>query len=383
MFKLNLDKAYKLEQFHLDWGKDHIKKRVSEQKVDFMFEVENAYYCQLIRSTKDSVIDKSLRTFLIGKPSDLRKVHEQLPNFFKDCLQINKITPSIHQTINFKSNYKLTSGRSLSTGKEIETEVAKVISRMHKIFDYKYFVSTQAQKRNLLIDDINAVKTENWSAYQLAYHLSNRACCYCNKQFTLTINNKTGKLRPQLDHFYPQSKYPFFSLSMYNLIPSCSSCNSSSKGDMDTLDKQYGNTILHPFEDELPKNITFSLAKNKDFYIKLSNGNLEVSDFSIEMKNLESCSKSKLAVEKFNINEQYKLHREEICDALNNSIFYNKMAMKNVAKLLNIKDVKVEAAAREFSSIQLQKNIANDPKQRVLGKLMNDVLKEEFSNLLK
>lgn len=383
MFKLNLDKAYKLEQIHLDWGKDHIKKRVSEQKVDFIFEVENAYYCQLIRSTKSAVFEKTLRTLLIGRPSDLRKAHELLPEFFKDCIQINKVTPTIHQTINFKNNYKLTSGKRLSTRKEIKAEVENVISRIHKIFDYSYFRSTKAKKRNLLIDDINMVKEENWSAYQLAYHLSNRACCYCNKQFTLTVNNKTGKLRPQLDHFYPQSKYPFFSLSMYNLIPSCSSCNSSSKGDIDTLDNQYRNTMLHPYEDELPKNITFSLAKNDGFYIKLSSGNLDVSDFSIEMKNLKSCSKSQLTVEQFNINEQYKLHREEICDALNNSIFYNKAALKNVAKLLKIRYVKVEVAARELASIQLQKNLTNDPKQRVLGKLMNDVLKEEFSNLLK
>lgn len=29
----------------------------------------------------------------------------------------------------------------------------------------------------------------------------------------------------QFDHFYDKSDYPYLSMSLYNLIPSCSSCN--------------------------------------------------------------------------------------------------------------------------------------------------------------
>lgn len=52
-------------------------------------------------------------------------------------------------------------------------------------------------------------------------------CPYCNKQYTFTIYKGLNKLktRPQLDHFFPKSKYPFFALSFYNLIPSCPTCN--------------------------------------------------------------------------------------------------------------------------------------------------------------
>src|SRR5690606_32118753 len=34
-----------------------------------------------------------------------------------------------------------------------------------------------------------------------------------------------------LDHLLPQSEYPYLSLSLFNLVPSCYSCNSKLKND--------------------------------------------------------------------------------------------------------------------------------------------------------
>ena len=42
----------------------------------------------------------------------------------------------------------------------------------------------------------------------------------------LCVDEKgNGKARPQYDHFFPKSFYPYLALSMYNLIPSCAVCN--------------------------------------------------------------------------------------------------------------------------------------------------------------
>lgn len=49
-------------------------------------------------------------------------------------------------------------------------------------------------------------------------------CCYCNRNYTYSIA-KDLKIKPEIDHFYPKSKYPFLGLSFYNLIPSCQTCN--------------------------------------------------------------------------------------------------------------------------------------------------------------
>lgn len=49
-------------------------------------------------------------------------------------------------------------------------------------------------------------------------------CPYCNRNYIYYLS-KTSEIKPQIDHFYSKSKYPFFALSFYNLIPSCQTCN--------------------------------------------------------------------------------------------------------------------------------------------------------------
>lgn len=53
-----------------------------------------------------------------------------------------------------------------------------------------------------------------------------KTCCYCNAQYATTFIGDDGKMASyDLDHFYPQSKYPYLSTSFFNLVPSCSCCN--------------------------------------------------------------------------------------------------------------------------------------------------------------
>lgn len=48
-------------------------------------------------------------------------------------------------------------------------------------------------------------------------------CPYCNRDF---INSRSEKAAgAQLDHFYNRSGYPFFAVSLYNLVPVCGNCN--------------------------------------------------------------------------------------------------------------------------------------------------------------
>lgn len=63
---------------------------------------------------------------------------------------------------------------------------------------------------------------------KLSRMLNIKVCPYCNHNFTLYIDllDKT-KMKGlfQFDHFYDKSDYPYLSMSLYNLIPSCSLCN--------------------------------------------------------------------------------------------------------------------------------------------------------------
>ncbi len=60
----------------------------------------------------------------------------------------------------------------------------------------------------------------------------------------LVIQKQDGKglAKFQFDHFYPKDKYPYFSLSLYNLIPSCANCNHRKRNTEMDIRKHF-----HPF----------------------------------------------------------------------------------------------------------------------------------------
>ena len=89
-----------------------------------------------------------------------------------------------------------------------------------RLFDYGAFAAKGAK---------------HWSAYALCRESSYRLCPYCQLSLAVTVyrDHKEKALRPTLDHFYPKHLYPYLALSLFNLIPSCYSCNSSLKGKLD------------------------------------------------------------------------------------------------------------------------------------------------------
>jgi len=57
-------------------------------------------------------------------------------------------------------------------------------------------------------------------------------CPYCNRNFVYVVEcsdeSKDTVIKGQLDHFFPKEKYPFLAMSLYNLVPCCSTCNGES-----------------------------------------------------------------------------------------------------------------------------------------------------------
>ena len=54
-----------------------------------------------------------------------------------------------------------------------------------------------------------------------------KACIYCNAHLTVTAIETTGHYRAkfQVDHYWAKTDYPAFSTSLFNLYPTCASCN--------------------------------------------------------------------------------------------------------------------------------------------------------------
>ncbi|NOI56213.1 hypothetical protein [Vibrio coralliilyticus] len=88
-------------------------------------------------------------------------------------------------------------------------------------------------------------------------------CPYCNEgkiKIVRKSNSRTeAKLLFHLDHFYPKSIFPYLSLSVFNHIPSCDTCNTSYKGD--SIFKI--ETHIHPYHQSFHDIYSFRLEPNE------------------------------------------------------------------------------------------------------------------------
>lgn len=82
--------------------------------------------------------------------------------------------------------------------------------------------------------------------------IDSSVCLYCNEEKIEMVKGRRT-YRPDLDHFYPKSKFPFLATSLYNLLPSGKRCNQDLKGSHISIDliSPYsggvGNTALFDF----------------------------------------------------------------------------------------------------------------------------------------
>lgn len=106
------------------------------------------------------------------------------------------------------------------------------------------------------------------TSYWLQRQLGVKICPYCNRMYTTTLFGE-DKIRPDFDHFYPKSKYPYLSVSLFNLIPSCSMCNKrkGDKAEVICQDKEGINlSIIYPYDesfDEPQRCISFRVIPNR------------------------------------------------------------------------------------------------------------------------
>ncbi|ELY4880554.1 hypothetical protein WKC58_10850 [Morganella morganii] len=143
-------------------------------------------------------------------------------------------------------------------------------------------------------------KTGSWNAYTLCKKSITRTCPYCNQAYAFSIQKKNRGFRPTLDHFYSKDDFPHLALVINNLIPSCSSCNSSLKGKIDFFANEHLNPL---WDDEV---INFVLTHD-DGVFTLIDGIISSPEkikinISFDMEN----SSIKNSVNTFLINERYQ-----------------------------------------------------------------------------
>lgn len=201
-----------------------------------------------------------------------------------------------------------------------------------------------------------------FDAYKLAESLDISTCSYCNRNFTNTVIKENGKkiTRPQFDHYFDKANHPILAISFFNLIPSCSICNSCIKG----IKKLDLNNFTHPYVDNPLYEIRFTYQ-----YSNKSKNGLKIKVITPEN------SKAKNTINAFEIEEVYNSHTGEIQDLLKTKQYFSEKYLSILkSKLLkdNINISKEEMYRIIFGTEYLEKNFINRP----LSKFKSDILKE-------
>lgn len=86
--------------------------------------------------------------------------------------------------------------------------------------------------KNLFVESV--YDHEDFNKLDFIKRIDLDTCAYCNRNYVYYLSGMEAKpIKPQIDHFYPKTKYPYLGVSFYNLIPSCSTCNGfEAKGEL-------------------------------------------------------------------------------------------------------------------------------------------------------
>lgn len=297
MIKIEVSKE--IEQKHKKHFKDNILKSIEESKINPykynpILEAQKVNMCSKVFQRKFrkqhnyfmGYIKNNYTDFAIGKLAKLEELEKNIQRLF----------PIIHKLLNEKSNdskedsynkymYKLFGYENFKVQellyylkKKVKKNAVEKISpaevrnRIIKVLITNY-PRLQEEINNILAPNGNTISAkefeknfkklqrinvsmdnfrqfdifdDDWSDYSFIMESGIRVCPYCNRQYITPVYSDNGKMRADIDHFLPKSKYPYFSMSLYNLIPVCKSCNQSLKGN-----KEFGFYSINPYEENL------------------------------------------------------------------------------------------------------------------------------------
>lgn len=190
--------------------------------------------------------------------------------------------------------------------------LTKVNEKLMEVFPYSDFSRWKGRGAN------------GWGGFPLMNELKHRLkCCpYCNSDLVYAIDVEDGgnhEIKSAFDHYFPRGRYPFLSVSLYNLIPACFRCNSQLKRDhFAELLK-----IPHPYRENLADLSRFvpCVTSSACFY-----SDSHDDELSLYLRAKRRSDDLRVAdyAHLFKLNEVYsQLHSNEAGDAIRKSVAYS------------------------------------------------------------
>lgn len=270
----------------------HIEKKFT---VDFQDEYSEAIFSSFLSQSIENFFNNhpellnrfgrllsnsNLKNILLTKPSDM---HKLITEFFSEVPELYEFT---HANLYLKNisipnfNFKSFDFRSQVNQGEFDKSLGELKSNLEKLdissciikwalkkldlisknseskFVYEQLIALVDGKRTHAIKGVfpewiyDLIKVFDYSklpktlSYKLITESGVSVCPYCNENNIYNTDGDHKSYRSELDHFFPKSKFPFLSLSLYNLIPSCNICNGPLKGNFDT----FYNKAAYPYQ---------------------------------------------------------------------------------------------------------------------------------------
>ncbi|QOG11577.1 HNH endonuclease [Arcobacter sp. FWKO B] len=260
----------------------------------------------------------------------------------------------------------------------IENNIENILKAdTNKLQEYiKYFqnnypnsIGIEKQKKEdwlplytMLRDEIFEKEYKNWgtrnveyNAYEFVKTLNLKTCPYCNRNYTFIVDSENGKLRPEIDHFYPKSIYPFLAMSFYNLIPSCPICNH-------TKSSKSAENLINPY-DVKDDDFKFTYKPTDISFAQIGSHKYDIDSFEIEFKT------GNANIEIFKLDELYIQHKDVVLDLLMKKAYYPKSYIEELKEF-------------GFSSDEIYRFLLcnykkdEDLHKRPLSKLIKDISEE-------
>ena len=332
----------------------------------FLLDKPKAYESQYLKDMKDGLMERIIYGVGHGYKNKLSNAAKSilLPSWntsSPDTSIISKLLIAEPEELIKLNNLLMNALQKLYVRK------AHLNKLLLKVFNYDGIFDDSSKKR----------------AFELSKNIGTQTCCYCNRQYTFTIEHTHPKMdkkgdwtvkgaknakeriaRPAFDHWFPKSQYPLLSLSLYNLIPSCHICNSSAKGSSQVNLTNY----IHPYVHR---------PGHPDIRFKAVPSVLPSKKWTIEIKRPENSPEDN-TIKLFCLDDIYKLHDSlEVKDI---------MDFKDNYPDGYITDLKNRLRAEQISSSLTQKDIfrmlfgieydEDKVLSRPLGKMKRDLIEE-------
>lgn len=248
---------------------------------------------------------------------------------------------------------------------------AWAISLFKSIFDYGRFSDKHSKE---------------WNAYDLCAGTKWKVCPYCHIHGTETAipdENMEGGYRPQIDHYYPQSKYPFLGLTLGNLIPCCAQCNGPG---FKHIKNFYEKPHLNPLSDA--ENVGFRIegadaVKSADPVV--TSFRAALADYRITVFPLVPCTKTEASLVTFQLGDRYQQFKDDarrICF----DVLQKKEALAHWKESVDVANRLPDATSRDLMraslfkfSFPLATTMPFDPdhedeyKNHIAGKMKRDI----------